>query len=114
VVAGSNVVAIVSGGNSDVFRMPEILDRSLVHMGLKHYFKVQFAQKAGSLKTFILSVLGPGDDIIYFNYERAINREMAPVIIGLQLQRAEDIHRITANMIGAGLQFERLDGFSKL
>jgi len=114
VPAGSNVVAIVSGGNSDVFRMPEILERSLVHMGLKHYFKVQFAQKAGSLKEFILSVLGPGDDIIYFNYERAINREMAPVIIGLQLQRAEDIHRITANMIGAGLQFERLDGFSKL
>lgn len=110
VPAGSNVVAIVSGGNSDVFRMPEILERSLVHMGLKHYFKVQFAQKAGSLKAFILSVLGPGDDIIYFNYERAINREMAPVIIGLQVATPAGADRIVANMVAAGLQFERLDG----
>lgn len=114
VPAGSNAVCVISGGNSDVFRMPEILERSLVHKGLKHYFKVQFAQKAGSLKAFILSVLGPGDDIIYFNYERAINREMAPVIIGLQVQRPEDIDRIVANMVDAGLQFERLDGFSKV
>lgn len=114
VPAGSKAVCVISGGNSDVFRMPEILERSLVHKGLKHYFKVQFAQKAGSLKAFILSVLGPGDDIIYFNYERAINREMAPVIIGLQVQRPEDIDRIVANMVDAGLQFERLDGFSKV
>lgn len=112
VPTGSNVVCVVSGGNSDVFRMPDILERSLVYMGLKHYFKVQFAQKAGSLKAFILSVLGPDDDIIYFNYERAINREMAPVVIGIQVATPDGAKRIVANMLKAGLQFERLDGFN--
>jgi threonine dehydratase len=49
-IKDTNVVCVVSGGNSDVFRMPEILEKSLVYEGLKHYFKINFAQKAGSLK----------------------------------------------------------------
>jgi threonine dehydratase len=62
------VVCVVSGGNSDVFRMPEILERSLVYEGRKHYFRIELPQQAGSLKQFITSVLGPEDDIIYFRY----------------------------------------------
>ena len=80
-IKGKNVVSIISGGNSDVFRMPEILERSLVYEGLKHYFKIHFAQKAGSLKEFITTILAPSDDIIYFRYTRIINRETGPAII---------------------------------
>ncbi|MGH3577521.1 MAG: threonine ammonia-lyase, partial [Mycobacterium sp.] len=34
----STVVCLVSGGNNDVSRYGEVLERSLVHLGLKHYF----------------------------------------------------------------------------
>jgi threonine dehydratase len=112
-IKGRNVVCVISGGNSDVFRMPEILERSLVYEGLKHYFKIHFAQKAGSLKEFILKVLGPGDDIIYFRYQRAINKETGPVVIGLQLQSSSDIQRIIDNMNAIGLAFEKLDGLEE-
>ena len=112
-IKGKNVVSVISGGNSDVFRMPEILEKSLVYEGLKHYFKVSFAQRAGSLKDFILSVLGPNDDIIYFRYTRSINKETGPVVIGLQLRTKDDIKRITANMVARGFIFEKLDGLGE-
>src|SRR5690606_34224978 len=40
--AGATVVCLVSGGNNDVSRYGEIIERSLVHQGLKHYFLVDF------------------------------------------------------------------------
>lgn len=110
---GKNIVSIVSGGNSDVFRMPEILEKSLVYEGLKHYFKIHFAQKAGSLKEFILKTLGPTDDIIYFRYTRSINKETAPVVIGLQVKTREDIYRIMKSMDSSGFRYEKLDGLGE-
>jgi len=109
----ANVVCIVSGGNSDVFRMPEILEKSLVYEGVKHYFKVHFAQKAGSLKDFVLKVLGPTDDIIYFRYTRAISKETAPVVIGLQLRNKDDIKRIMKSIDSSGFRYQKLDCLSE-
>ena len=36
------VVCVVSGGNNDVSRYAKILERSLGHEGLEHYFLVEF------------------------------------------------------------------------
>ena len=44
---GSTVVCLISGGNNDVSRYNEVLERSLVHLGLKHYFLVDFPQEPG-------------------------------------------------------------------
>lgn len=111
-IKGKNIVSIISGGNSDVFRMPEILERSLVYEGLKHYFKIQFAQKTGSLKEFILKVLGSNDDIIYFRYTRTINRETGPAVIGLQVRYKDDIKRVIQTMNELGIEFKKLDGLT--
>ena len=35
---GSVAVCIISGGNNDVLRYAEVMERSLVHRGLRHYF----------------------------------------------------------------------------
>jgi threonine dehydratase len=112
-VKDRNIVCVVSGGNSDMFRMPEILEKSLVYEGLKHYFKIHFAQRAGSLKEFILRVLGPTDDIIYFRYTRAISKETGPVVIGLQVKSKTDIDRIMNEMRGAGFKYEKLAGLAE-
>ena len=47
VIKNKTVVCIVSGGNNDIDRMPEIKERSLQYEGLKHYFLVRFAQRPG-------------------------------------------------------------------
>ena len=56
---GSTVVCLISGGNNDVSRYGEVLERSLVHLGLKHYFLVDFPQEPGALRRFLDEVLGP-------------------------------------------------------
>lgn len=57
------VVCVVSGGNNDVSRYNEVLERSLVHIGLRHYFLVTFPQRPGALRHFLDEVLGEGQDI---------------------------------------------------
>ena len=104
-----NVVCIISGGNSDVFRMTEILERSLIYEGLKHYFKIQFPQKAGALKEFITNVLGKNDDIIYFKYEKIINKELGPVILGIELKNKNDINLLLNNMKNNNILYEKIN-----
>jgi len=107
-IRNKNVVCIISGGNSDVFRMNEILERSLIYEGLKHYFKIEFPQKAGALKEFILNVLGKDDDIIYFRYEKIINKELGPVILGIELKNRNDINNIITKMNTNGILYEKV------
>lgn len=82
---GSTVVAIVSGGNNDVSRYSEIVERALIHEGRKHYFLVQFAQEPGALRRFLDEVLGPDDDITHFEYVKRSNREVGPALVGIEL-----------------------------
>ena len=108
-IKDKNVVCIISGGNSDVFRMPEILERALIYEGFKHYFRIEFPQKAGALKNFILTCLGPYDDIIYFRYTKLINKEMGPVIIGIESKYISELLR---KMKEQNITYEKLDSTS--
>jgi threonine dehydratase len=111
-IKNKTCVSIISGGNSDVFRMPEILERSLIYEGRKHYFKIEFAQKAGALKEFVMSVLGPNDDIIFFKYTKLINRETGPVLIGIEIKHKSDIQILIKNMEKCGITYEKLTNIS--
>ncbi|WP_284548401.1 threonine ammonia-lyase IlvA [Aestuariimicrobium sp. T2.26MG-19.2B] len=82
---GSTVVAILSGGNNDVSRYAEIVERSLIHEGRKHYFLVQFPQEPGALRRFLDEVLGPEDDIAHFEYVKRSNRDVGPALVGIEL-----------------------------
>ena len=65
---GKRVVALLCGGNNDITRTPEIKERALLHAKLKHYFIVRFPQRAGALKEFVNEIIGPHDDITFFEY----------------------------------------------
>lgn len=95
---GSTVVCVISGGNNDVLRYAEIMERSLVHRGLKHYFLVNFPQEPGQLRHFLQEILGPTDDITLFEYLKRNNRETGAALVGLQLSRAEDLDGLLGRM----------------
>lgn len=84
-IKGKNIVCIVSGGNNDIMRYPEILDRSLRYKDLKFYFIVEFVQKPGELKRFINNILDKDDDIIRFEYMKKTNKDYGNVLIGIQV-----------------------------
>src|SRR5258705_7490754 len=62
----STVVCLISGGNNDVSRYNEVLERSLVHLGLKHYFLVDFPQEPGALRRFLDTGVWPHDGLTPF------------------------------------------------
>jgi threonine dehydratase len=106
---GSTVVCVVSGGNNDVSRYGEILERSLVHDGLKHYFLVNFPQEPGSLRRFLDGVLGPDDDISLFEYVKRNNRETGPALVGIELSYADGLPALLRRMAASPLEIEKLD-----
>lgn len=106
---GSTVVCLISGGNNDVSRYNEVLERSLVHLGLKHYFLVDFPQEPGALRRFLDEVLGPGDDITLFEYVKRNNRETGEALVGVQLSSAADLEGLLARMEHSDIHVERLE-----
>jgi len=106
---GSTVVCLISGGNNDVSRYGEILERSLVHLGLKHYFLVDFPQEPGSLRRFLDGVLGPNDDVTLFEYVKRNNRETGEALVGIELGSAADLDGLLERMRTTDVQIEKLD-----
>lgn len=89
-IKGKNVVCIISGSNNDITRMEEIKEKALLYAGLKHYFLVRFPQRPGALKTFVIDVLGPDDDITYFEYTQKNSKEKGIAVVGIALKQNKD------------------------
>jgi threonine dehydratase len=114
VAPGSDVVCIISGGNNDISRYAEVLERSLVHEGLKHYFIVNFPQEPGALRSFLNDVLGPDDDIALFDYVKRNDRETGPAFVGITLGSQEDLGPLLERMDASPLEIERVSQDSPL
>ena len=108
-IAGKNVVCVISGGNNDIDRMQEIKERSLIYEGLKHYFLVDFPQRAGALREFLEHVLGPNDDITRFEYVKKTSKENGPALVGIELKHQDDYEPLIGRMNARGLKFTELN-----
>ncbi|VEG42153.1 threonine dehydratase [Mycolicibacterium flavescens] len=106
---GSTVVCVISGGNNDVSRYGEVLERSLVHLGLKHYFLVDFPQEPGALRRFLDQILGPNDDITLFEYVKRNNRETGEALVGIELGSATDFEGLLERMRASDIHVEALE-----
>ncbi len=97
-IVGKNVICIVSGSNNDLGRVEEIKERSLLYEGLKHYFIINFPQRAGALREFLDEVLGPNDDITRFEYTKKNIKEYGPALVGVELKQKEDYESLIERM----------------
>lgn len=113
-IKGKRVVSVVSGSNNDITRTAEIKERHLQYEGLKHYFIVDFPQRSGALLEFLKDVLGPTDDITYFEYSKKTNRELGPALIGLQIKHKEDLKPLMERMKEKNLHFEYVNDQPRL
>ena len=97
-IKGKNVVCIVSGSNNDITRMAEIKERALLYQGLKHYFIIRFPQRAGALRDFVAEIMGPDDDITFFQYSKKTSREDGPAVVGIELKKRCDLEPLIKRM----------------
>ena len=103
---GATVVCLLSGGNNDVSRYAEVVERSLVHRGLKHYFLVEFPQEPGALRRFLDEVLGPDDDIVVFEYVKRDNRETGAALVGVEIADRGGYEPLWARMKASPLRIQ--------
>ena len=99
---GKRVGTLICGGNNDITRTPEIKERALLHAKLKHYFIVRFPQRAGALKEFVAEVLGPKDDITFFEYSKKNNRSNGPAVVGIEIKSPDDFDSLVKRMKSKG------------
>ncbi|TXF90832.1 threonine ammonia-lyase [Neolewinella aurantiaca] len=107
-LTGKTIVCVIGGGNNDITRTAEIQERALLYAGLKHYFIVQFPQRAGALRDF-LNILGPEDDITHFEYTKKHNRASGPALVGIQLGSQADFKALVKRLTDGGIRFEHMN-----
>lgn len=103
------VACIVSGGNNDVSRYDDIVERAMIHEGFRHYFLVTFPQRPGALRNFLDSVLIEGEDIILFEYTKKNNRETGPALVGIEIEDPQKLPALIERMDASDLQIEKLE-----
>jgi threonine dehydratase len=108
VLPGTTVVCVLSGGNNDVSRYAEVVERSLVHRGLKHYFLVEFPQEPGALRRFLDEVLGPDDDIVLFEYVKRDNRETGAALTGIEIGSVAALPGLLSRIEASPLRIQHL------
>ncbi len=107
-IKGKKVVCVICGGNNDISRYPEIVEKSLVWKGLKHYFIIEFNQKPGELKNFVNKVLGPSDDIVRFEYIKKTNKEKGSALVGIELASKNDLEGLLERLDQLGFEYRRI------
>lgn len=107
-IKGKTVAIIVCGGNNDINRTEDIRERALLYENKKHYFIIQFPQRAGALKDF-LKVLGPKDDISHFQYTKKTNRNAGPALVGIELNNPDNLQPLISNMKKSAIDFQHIN-----
>ena len=104
-VKGKTIVCVASGGNFDFERLPEVKERALKFSGLKKYYILQFPQRPGALKEFLL-MLSPEDDVARFEYLKKSARNFGSVLIGIETTKPENFAILTKKLDENGTRWQ--------
>ncbi|MBD8555794.1 threonine ammonia-lyase [Rhizobium sp. CFBP 8762] len=102
---GKTIVAVVSGGNFDFERLPDVKERAMRYSGLKKYFILRLPQRPGALKDF-LTLLGEEDDIARFEYLKKSARNFGSILLGIETKRPENFPPLFAAFDAAGIGYQ--------
>jgi threonine dehydratase len=86
----------------------------MILVGCKHYFIVNFPQRAGALREFLDEVLGPNDDINRFEYTKKNNKDNGPALVGIELKQKEDYDPLLQRMKKKGFYYTDVNKDSNL
>ena len=108
-IKGKNVVCIISGGNNDLTRYPDFINKCKVYQNLRHYYIIKFAQRPGELKNFINNIIGQEDDIIRFEYIKKTNKNFGNVLVGIETSNSENWKQINKKLVENNLDFIKIN-----
>ena len=103
-IRGKTVVCIVTGGNFDFERLPEVKERAQRYAGLKKYLILRLPQRPGALRDF-LDRLGPNDNITRFEYMKKSARNFGSVLIGIETDRPDNFDALFRRIKESGFAY---------
>ncbi|RCL02971.1 MAG: threonine dehydratase [Candidatus Tokpelaia sp. JSC161] len=95
------IVLVLSGGNFDFERLPEVKERALHFEGLKKYYIFRFPQRPGALRNF-LDLLGQQDDVARFEYLKKSARNFGSVLIAIETKHRDNFIQLHERLTKAG------------
>lgn len=101
---GKKILLVISGGNFDFERLPEIKERSLRFQGLRKYFIFSFPQHPGALRHF-LSTLSPDDDIVRFEYLKKSARNFGSVLVAIETKKYNNFRLLEEKFQALGWRY---------
>ncbi len=69
---------------------------------------IEFAQRAGSLRSYLDDVLGATEDVTLFEYMKKSNRETGPALVGIELARKDDLNPLLERMDKAEMIYQHV------
>ena len=105
-IKNKNIVCILSGGNNDITRYPEMIEKNMVYLGLRHYYIIDFNQNPGQLKKFVNNILGKNDDITRFEYIKKTNTNYGNVLLGIE---SENFSELEENLLKNNFEFQKIE-----
>ncbi len=103
-IKGKTIVCVISGGNFDFERLPDVKERAMKYEETKKYIILRLPQRPGALKEF-LSLLGPDDDIARFEYLKKSTKNYGSVLLGLETKNSLSLSQLFSKMKERGFQY---------
>ena len=75
-----------------------MIEKAAIYNKIKHYFLIEFKQVPGQLIKFTDDILFDNVDITRFEYLKKTNRDTGTVMVGIELDHPNQIHKIIDNM----------------
>ena len=104
-IQGKTIVCILSGGNFDFERLPDVKERAMKYSGLKKYFILRLPQRPGALKEF-LGLLEAEDDIVRFEYLKKSTNSFGSVLLGIATKDSKHFRLLFSKMEKAGFEYQ--------
>ena len=106
---GKKVVAVLAGGNVDMYLLGQIVDKGLAHMGRLLKIFILLPDKPGALKEVVDEITSANANIVEVVHDRfssEINAGSAGVTLSLETQGKENAEKLIEHLREKNIQFK--------
>jgi threonine dehydratase len=104
-----NVIALLSGGNVDMYLLGQVVAKGLMHMGRMLKIFIQLPDRPGALKTIVDSIAELSVNIVEVDHDRLspnISAGTAGVYLSLEMENATHAKRLIDFLEAKGVEFK--------
>lgn len=103
-----NVIALLSGGNVDMYLLGQVVAKGLMHMGRMLKILIHLPDRPGALKTIVDSIAELSVNIVEVDHDRLspnISAGTAGVYLSLEMENADHAARLIQFLQATGVEF---------